>query len=201
MEDQTTLEHLKEKSILRLVASSWGKGSTEVNTSYPLEEGLHISVQVFPGDSPGHSFHRIAKYRMITNEGDFLIEALTKVAQDTSSEGISRGEDLFNIHSKCPYDTILVNARSFHLFRNSTYFSPEYRVVELKKGNMGVLRGATVLVSRCVPQGEIFLINKSSVLLEEVSPFSEEVTGESYKASEQVRLHFTSPDVVRLKVA
>jgi len=195
MEDQTTLEHLKEKSILRLVASSWDKGSTEVNTSYPLEEGLHISVQVFPGDSPGHSFHRIIK-----KEGDFLIEALTKVAQDTSSEGISRGEDLFNIPSKCPYDTILVNARSFHLFRNSTYFSPEYRVVELKKGNMGVLRGATVLVSRCVPQGEIFLINKSSVLLEEVSPFSEEVTGESYKASEQVRLHFTSPDVVRLRV-
>lgn len=200
MEDQTTLEHLKERSLLRLVASGWDKDSSEVNTSYPLEECLPISVQVFPGDSPGLSFHRIAKSQMVKNEGDFLVEALTKVARDTSSEGISRGEDLFNIHSKCPYDTILVNARSFHLFRNSTYFSPEVWVVNLKKGNMGVLRGATVWVSQCVPQDEIFLINKSSVLLEEVSPFSEEVTGESYKASEQVRLHFTSPDVVRLRV-
>lgn len=194
-DNQTTIEHLNERSILRLIASSWDSSTSEAKISYPPEEGIPLSIQVGP------SFYRIAKSQMTYKEGNFLIEALIKVARDTSSEGISRGEDLFNIHSKCPYDTILVNARSFHLFRNSTYFSPEIWVVELKKGNMGVLRGATVWVNRCVPHDEIFMVNKSSLFLEEVSPFSEEITEEYYKVYQKVRLHFTSPDVVRLKVA
>lgn len=194
-DNQTTIEHLNERSILRLIASSWDRSTSEAKISYPPEEGIPLSIQVGP------SFHRIAKSQMVKNEGDFLVEALTKVARDTSSEGIFRGEDFFNIPFKCPYDTILVNAKSFLLFRNSRNFSPEIRVVELKKGNMGVFRGATVWVSRCVPPDKIFLINKSSLFLEEVSPFSEEITEEYYKVYQKVRLHFTSPDVVRLKVA
>jgi hypothetical protein len=202
-EQLSTLEYLDAHSILRMIPSSFSnsKDSKEEGKVYKhfpsTMEGQAFRVEAIPSEDCSKDFRPERRVRSVLSmdEGEFLVSILIHLSSGPNMLFIS---DLMDIPAKIKdsFNVILINAKSFHIFRGSQYFSPETRITELRKGIMGTFIGATVWVNRMVHEDSMFLFTKEHILLEEVIPLEEELESTIYTVSETMRLHFLESGVV-----